>query len=475
MKTKHSTTLAIMVVCVIAILAIQPVLASPDQGAKPGTGPHIVRAFAATPHAAKDGLTTMVTMIGKINLTTGGVGFITSNAPLNVWKTPGTTVLAAYMTSASTGFSNYAEKPGDVLIDGNPVTWDTSLANNIDSNNYWANVTSLVKTKFDSAPAGTVSFDITEGAATYSIDGEALYIIVNDPAQTADNTVIIEFGALDTTGDTFNIGLANPINKSLPDFGIQLGLTDTFSYQLSSAQFSIINVSTSSLPQQRMTTWAGGEDNQYLNAESNGALFTVGGYNDSGINPADPYLSPVGDFRYDQELYNLAPFVANGDTSIKFFTLNPSNDDNIMAATLYLKSTAAVVGEGVILTPATASNPVNTTHTLTAKAQDTNGNPLSGITITFTIISGPNAGLTGTAVTNPSGIATFSYSSSTTGTDTIVASFIDPTNSATITSNTATKIWTSKTTIPEFPTILVPAGMLVGALFVVFSLRMKKN
>jgi len=130
MKSHISAKLAILVFCIVALLAIPPVLASPVQGTVPGTVPNAPREFSAvTPHTVvKDGLSTMVTMIGKINISAGGVGFITASAPLNVWKTPGTTVLAAYMTSAT--IPGQTETPGDVLIDGSPVTFTSFSSSN---------------------------------------------------------------------------------------------------------------------------------------------------------------------------------------------------------------------------------------------------------------------------------------------------------------------------------------------------------
>lgn len=51
------------------------------------------------------------------------------------------------------------------------------------------------------------------------------------------------------------------------------------------------------------------------------------------------------------------------------------------------------------------------------------GQPLSGVTVDFAVLSGgPNAGLTGSGTTNSSGVATFTYSSSLLGTDTIQGS-----------------------------------------------------
>jgi len=107
---------------------------------------------------------------------------------------------------------------------------------------------------------------------------------------------------------------------------------------------------------------------------------------------------------------------------------------------------------GIKLDPLTATNPVGTSHTLTATVTDSTGAVLSGVTVTFTVTSGPNAGQTGTGVTNAAGQATFTYSDTGgAGTDTIVATFHDATGGL-HTSNTATKIWGTARGAPEFGT-----------------------
>lgn len=104
------------------------------------------------------------------------------------------------MAAATTGFSGYQLLPGDIKIDGANVVWTNSITNSIGSCNYWSDVTSLVKAKIDAAPAGRVNFNINE-INTAQTDGELLAVIFNDPAQTTDNTIILMFGAQQTTGD----------------------------------------------------------------------------------------------------------------------------------------------------------------------------------------------------------------------------------------------------------------------------------
>lgn len=83
------------------------------------------------------------------------------------------------------------------------------------------------------------------------------------------------------------------------------------------------------------------------------------------------------------------------------------------------------VPPAMTLTPATASNPINTSHTVTATYK-LGGVPQAGVTINFAIIGGPNVGLTGSAVTDANGHASFTYTGTGgAGTDTIKATAVD--------------------------------------------------
>jgi hypothetical protein len=65
--------------------------------------------------------------------------------------------------------------------------------------------------------------------------------------------------------------------------------------------------------------------------------------------------------------------------------------------------------------------------------------PLSNTAVTFVVISGPNKGTTGTATTDASGMAPFTYSRLKSGTDTVEASVTNP--AGTIDSNTVVVNW----------------------------------
>jgi hypothetical protein len=95
------------------------------------------------------------------------------------------------------------------------------------------------------------------------------------------------------------------------------------------------------------------------------------------------------------------------------------------------------------LSPAAATNPVGTTHTVTAFAQASNGAPIAGVTIVFRVVAGPNAGKTGSGNTGADGKTSFTYADTAgPGTDTIQA-FIG----TTLESNQVTKTWANPTIV----------------------------
>jgi len=399
--------------------------------AEPGTVTEHVRSSHVEPSAVTpSSIVPQVTETGKISLSVDGLGTIDSGT-IQVEKPAGATVRSAYMAAADVWGQSGAPLPdGAVQINGNNVNWDSH--DPVNANSAWSDVTAIVKPIVDAAPAGIVDLDITE---TMYLDGSIIAVILDDPSQTNDNTIVLLFGAQEITGDTFAIGLAEPIDKSDSNLVLDMSLGISFGYQATThtVQYSIVEVNGNC-----MTTSAGGQDDGY---DADGGLLTVGGIGDSNDNPADPYATPT-EPRSDDELYNLIPFVSDGDTGINVYTENPSNNDNIFFASLYLASTTAVVGEGILLAPVSASNPVGTGHTVTATVQDDLGNPIVGRDVTFEVVSGPHVGETGAATTDASGEATFTYTGTSVGTDAIEATMMDSSGNP-VTSNRVTKEWYS--------------------------------
>lgn len=102
---------------------------------------------------------------------------------------------------------------------------------------------------------------------------------------------------------------------------------------------------------------------------------------------------------------------------------------------------------GINLEPATATNDPGTSHTVTATLEDVLGVRQPGIAVTFSVVSGPNAGAGGTCsanancTTDANGQVSFTYTSNgSEGTDLIQACFMD-TAGQQICSQQVEKIW----------------------------------
>jgi hypothetical protein len=95
-------------------------------------------------------------------------------------------------------------------------------------------------------------------------------------------------------------------------------------------------------------------------------------------------------------------------------------------------------GAALTLRPPSQTHTIGSTATVRADFSNSCG-PLSNTTITFLVMSGPNKGRTGTATTDASGLASFSYSSLKSGTDTVQASVTNP--AGTIHSNAVVVNW----------------------------------
>lgn len=285
-------------------------------------------------------LISVVNETGKISLSIDGLGTLAASGIVEVEKpSAGATVRGAYLAVATTGFFFFSLGPiadNQILLAGTPVAWDIVTQSSISSWNHWADVTSIVKPAIDPLAAGRHSFAVSEQAAgSNRVDGSILAVIFDDPSQTEDRTVDLQFGAQDVDGDNFQIVLADPIDTSDPNLVLDMSLGISYGFQPSD-QFSFVDVNGT-----RLTSCAGGQDD---GIGANGALLTVGGLDDSNTNPA-PTCNSFGSPTVDDELYDLRPFTSDGDTQVDVFTQNPSNDDNIFFAAFLIS------GEALVTTP----------------------------------------------------------------------------------------------------------------------------
>ena len=166
---------------------------------------------------------------------------------------------------------------------------------------------------------------------------------------------------------------------------------------------------------------------------------------------AGPGSQPAGDWYADYQDWLVtnqqsANTSGGGDWgTINFSCCYSGLPINTAIAELILSPVALVLPDedkfaAVGLTPATNTALELTTHTVTAHADSTGGTPVPGATVNFTILTGPNAGLTGTDTTDSNGEATFTYTDQgplgTVGVDTIQATI------GALSSNTVSMTWT---------------------------------
>src|SRR5258708_473152 len=97
------------------------------------------------------------------------------------------------------------------------------------------------------------------------------------------------------------------------------------------------------------------------------------------------------------------------------------------------------------LSPTTTTQIVGQQVTETALLLDGSGNGISNSPVTFNVTSGPDAGQTGSANTDTTGHASFTYTGAGVGTDTVVAS-ATVTSVGTFQSNQTSVIWTNNST-----------------------------
>lgn len=164
--------------------------------------------------------------------------------------------------------------------------------------------------------------------------------------------------------------------------------------------------------------------------------------------PAGPGAQPANDWYADYQDWfvanQTAPTTTTGGAwrSMGFSCCAYGSSLTAAIAELILSPVALVAPDPVLfstvgLSPTTATNPVGTDHTVIAFTQAANNAPVPGVTITFKVLIGPNAGKTGTGTTGADGKASYTYhDDGGAGTDTIQA-FIG----ATLSSNQVLKIW----------------------------------
>jgi Calx-beta domain/Domain of unknown function (DUF4114) len=285
---------------------------------------------------ASTGLNALLNETGKIYLSVDGKGTASATGTVRVLKNAGATVRKAYLIGDSTNVEAVSAS-----VNNTAIAWDRVETTPLQGGlfySYRTDVTAILKPTIDAAAAGTLNIAVDEGIGS-PYEGLALAVVFDDPNQLVDQSVILYFGGLKPTGATATINFATPVNTSATlsaTFGLGIGYSFNEDSLFSTPQTSQIQVNG-----QLLTSVAGNYDDGLTD---NGTLFTIGGIGDSPNNPAPNST----DYKTDDELYNLLPFIKNGDTALTLNTVNQSNNDHIFFAHLTLQGITAIDSANVV-------------------------------------------------------------------------------------------------------------------------------
>ena len=306
----------------------------------------VAAALCAVTGAASAALNSAGTFTGHVGLSVDGVG--SNSTPVGTVGASipvGATILKAYLYSAGVPFPFYSDAPksladyntAGITLAGNAITNFDTLVGAISTPRpdigRWftgrADVTALIQSLTAGAVTSDFLWTITEGNKNTRIDGEVLAIVYSDPSAPLGSVALLD-GGQNTGGETTSVFLGAPLgDPSAAGFAARLGFGISFSC---CGQESQVTVNGSPLADH-----AGNNDDGLVLAD--GSLITVGGLGDPTTNGAS--------YADDRELYDLVPFLHQGDTSFQIHTVNATADDNIFFAHLYLTGEIASVTPGV--------------------------------------------------------------------------------------------------------------------------------
>lgn len=276
-------------------------------------------AVAFLPGSAYASLTFFTSYTGNVGYSSDGWGSTSQSGIISANVPVGATVLAAYLWTGNNSISG--PLAGGGTLEGNAIPYGGTVVNTAATflASQRADVTSIIKPLIDGGPGGIYDFDITETSSGQ--DGAAL-VVIYELAALPTATVAILDGFASVTGDSATLNFGAPLASG---FFAEMIIGDNFSC---CNQRSTISVNGTTI-----TENAGNFDDGA--AQSNGSLITVGGFD-------DPYSAHLPSYADDHEKYNLATYLAVGDTSATVRTVNPSGDDNIFMATFYLSGNVDV-------------------------------------------------------------------------------------------------------------------------------------
>ena len=312
-------------------------------------GTSAATALPVTTEFADGGLQLIESEFGRISWSIDGsadVAHVAGEAvPIQVEKPEGALVRKAIFISGDGGNRNgNSHPPLDLRLNGSPVVFThwAYLTTGDRFNTYYGDVTELVKATIDDHAAGIfdLPFDQGDNSDGDYVEGGSLVVIFDDPNAEL-SSVYLQAGTSDPAGDSFtfnfdaltleklanpmilSIGSSNSFQTDAPDDGE--GGSGVNQHSNISANGNVISDS------------AGGCDDMvdYPVGCNSMGYNTIGGVGDDLDMPTVPWTNPPGYFAED-ELYDIASMMTFGDTGLTVETINPSNDDNLYFAGVFL-------------------------------------------------------------------------------------------------------------------------------------------
>ncbi|MDJ0785704.1 MAG: choice-of-anchor Q domain-containing protein [Myxococcota bacterium] len=326
---------------------IRDIPGEPDQTEGPFGAPGDLFVIGTTTPPPGDSLSQELGRFqGFVDLSVNGLGTVLGVGTVTVEKpTAASRVRAAYLVAA--GVPGAVIPDGSISVQGTPVDFDVSLiarpsTGGLEFNNVAADVTDLVRSRIDAAPAGPIGIPVAEGGATQDIEGTVLAVVFERPDLTEPRSIVLQVGHQVQDGDTLTFDVEAPLDLNAPGALAELHLGIGSSCQSPGCPPGDDRVELR-VGGTLLSSSAGGEDDA-LGPPFAGTRLSVGGIGDSPLNP-NPTALPAGDTRTDDERYDLSGLLADGDTQVQVDTLSPSGDDNLFFAAFVGTSQPLVVND----------------------------------------------------------------------------------------------------------------------------------
>ena len=167
-------------------------------------------------------LTTYQQYVGQVGYSSDGFGSLSQSGTISASVPVGSTVLAAYLYSATFGNASGAGVGGTlggIALAGGTFVLNSAVSGDLGATRF--DVTSIVSPVINGGAGGVYNFAITETSSLQ--DGEALVVVYSN-SSLGTNTFAILDGFSAAGGDSFSANFINPLNPAASGFFAEMAL-----------------------------------------------------------------------------------------------------------------------------------------------------------------------------------------------------------------------------------------------------------